>query len=147
MNKTQKSAWLNVAGVLLFFAFALYITIQIGVRHKPPERVWLYIWGSAFVLVTSIGIYFFRRKQSLAEPESDERDNLIKHRAVLAAFISVWPLFLTASVIPKFIIGANGSIPVFLLPIVTVCMFYIVLLVYSVAILIQYGRGAKGEEA
>ena len=143
MNKTQKGAWLTVAGVLLVLASTLYITIQIGVRHKPPERVWLCIWVSAFVLVTSIGIFFFRRKQSPPEPESDERDNLIKYRAVLAAFISVWPLFLAASVIPKFIVGANGSIPVFLLPIVTVFMFYIALLVYSVAVLIQYARGAK----
>jgi len=147
MNKTQKSAWLNTAGVLLVFAFALYITIQIGVRHRPPERILLCIWVSALVLVAGIGIYFFRRKQSPAEPESDERDNLIKHRAVLAAFVSVWPLFLTASAIPKFIVGASGSIPVFLLPIVTVCIFYFALLVYSVAVLIQYGRIAKGEES
>ena len=143
MNKTQKGAWFNVAGVLLVLASALYIIIQIGVRHKLPERVWLCIWASAFVLVTSIGIFFFRRKQSPAEPESDERDNLIKHRAVLASFISIWPLFLVASVIPQFIVGANGSIPVFLLPILTVFMFYIVLLVYSVAVLIQYGQGAE----
>lgn len=112
-----------------------------------PERVWLDIWVLAFMLVTIIGIYFLRRKQSPAEPESDERDNLIKHRAVLAAFISVWLLFLAVSILAKFVVGANGSIPVFLLPIVTVGVFYIVLLVYSIAVLVQYGRGSKGEKS
>jgi len=145
MNKTQKGAWFNVVGVLLVSAIASYLTIQIGIRHRPPEGIGRYIWLPAFIIIMGIGIYFFRRKQSHAEPDSDERDNQIKQKSCIAAFISVWPLFLAASVVPQFFVGLDGSIPVWSLPIVTVCLFYIVLLVYSVAVLIQYGRDAKGE--
>src|SRR4030042_2510550 len=141
MNKTQKGAWFNVAGVLLFLPFVFYLIIQIGIRHRLPERFWLYILGPALVLLIVIGMVLFRRKQSPAEPESDERDNQIKQRAVLAAFVSVLLLFLGASVVPQFIVGLDGSIPVWLLPIVNVLLFYIVLFVYSVAILFQSGRG------
>lgn len=143
MNKTQKGAWLNVTGVLLVLAIVSYLTIQIGIQHRPPEGLVLYIWIPAFIIIIGIGIYFIRRKQSPAEPDSDERDNQIKQKAWIAAFISVWPLFLAASVAPQFFIGLDGSIPVWSLPIVTVGLFYIVLLVYSIAVLIQYGRGGN----
>ena len=147
MNKTQKGAWFNLAGALLALAFASYLIIQIGIRHRPPVRVVLYIGLPAFILIVGIGIYFIRRKQSPAEPDSDERDNRIKQRAVLAAFISVWPLFSAASVAPQFFVGLDGSIPVWSLPIVTVCLFYVVLFVYSIAVLIQYRLGGKGEKS
>jgi amino acid transporter len=145
MNKTQKGAWLNVVGTLLVLVLALYLTIEIGIRHKFPERIWVFIWAPAFILVTVIGIVLIRRKQSPAEPEADERDKLIQYRAVLAAFVSVWLVLAAESVIPKFIVGPDGSLPVWLLPIINVGLFYIVLLVYSVAVLIQYGRRVKGE--
>ena len=146
MNKTQKGAWLNLVGTLLVLASALHLTIQIGVKHKPPERIWILIWGPALILVIIVGIFFIRKKQSPAEPESDERDKLIQYRAVLAAFVSVWLLLAAESLIPKFIVGADGSLPVWLLPIINVCLLYIVLLVYSIAVLIQYGWGRKGEK-
>jgi cobalamin synthase len=147
MNKTQKGVWLNLVGTLLVLASALFLTIQIGIRHRLPERIWIFIWALLFILVTVIGIILVCKKQSPAEPESDERDNQIKQRAWVAAFISVWPVFLAASVIPQFFVGLDGSVPVWSLPIVTVLLFYIVLFVYSIAVLIQYGRGAKGEKS
>jgi len=146
MNKTQKGAWFSIVSGLLALSIASYLTIQIGIRHKTPEGIGRYIWLPAFMLIMGIGIYFLRKKQSPAEPDSDERDNQIKHRAVLVAFISVIPLFLTASVIPQFFVGLDGSIPVWSLPIVTVLLFYIILLAYSIAVLIQYGRTGKGEQ-
>jgi len=49
-----------------------------------------------------------------------------------------------ATVIPWFAIGQDGSIPVYLLPIINFGIFLIVMLTYSTAILVQYGRwGAK----
>jgi hypothetical protein len=147
MNKTQKGAWLNVVGTLLVLASALHLTIQIGVKHKPPERIWLLIWAPAIILVSIVGLFLIRRKQSPEEPESDERDKLIQYRAVLAAFVSVWLLLAAECLIPKYIIGMDGSLPVWLLPIINVCMLYIVLLVYSIAVLIQYGRGVRGEKS
>ena len=143
MNKTQKGAWANIVGTILVFVIVSYLLYQIGIGHKPPPRIGFYIILCVCVLITGITIYFLRKKQSPNEPDSDERDNQIKQRAWIAAFISVWPLFLAASVVPQLFVGMSGSVPVWSLPIVTVLLFYIVLLVYSVTVLIQYGRGEK----
>ena len=147
MNKTQKGAWSCLAGAILFLSLSLYLIIQIGFRHSLPDGIGRYAWLPPFIIIMAIGIIFFRKKQSPNEPDSDERDNQIKQRSVLVAFISVIPLFLAASLIPQLFIGLDGSIPVWSLPIVTVCIFYIVLLVYSIAVLVQYARGGKGEKS
>ena len=147
MNKTQKGALCNIAGTFLVFAIVTYLVLQIGIRHMFPSQRGFYITMCSCLLIPTVLIYFLRRKQSPNEPESDERDNQIKQRAWVAAFISVWPLFLAASVAPQFWAGLDGSIPVWSLPIITVCIFYIVLLVYSIAVLIQYARGGKGEKS
>jgi ABC-type Fe3+ transport system permease subunit len=113
----------------------------------PPSRIVLNVTLCSCVLITGISLYFLRKKQSPTEPDSDERDNQIKQKAWIAAFVSVWPLFLAASIAPQFFVGLDGSIPVWSLPIVTVFLFYIVLLVYSIAVLIQYGCEGKGKKS
>jgi hypothetical protein len=151
MNKTQKGAWFNIAGTIVVFALAFYATFQITI-HKPsnngsPERILPYVFIIFFLLYIITGIIFLRKKQSPNEPESDERDKQIKQRAWIAALISTWVIFLAASVVPQFFVGLDGSIPVWLLPIVTVSLFYPVLFVYAVAILIQYGWTGKGDKS
>ncbi len=143
MNKTQKGALCNITGFILVFAIVSYLIVQLGIRHVPPSRTVFYVTLFACVLIPGISVYFLRKKQSPNEPDYDERDNRIKQRAWIAAFISVWPLFLAASVIPQLFVGLDGTIPVWLLPIVTVSLSYPVLLVYSIAVLVQYGWRAK----
>jgi hypothetical protein len=147
MNKTQKGAWLNVVTFLFVLVLVVYLIIQIGIRHKLPELYFVLIWAPAIILIMIVGLFFICRKQSPTEPDFDERDRLIEHRAVLAAFVSVWVTLAAESIIPKFIVGSNGSLPVWLLPIMNGCLFIIVWLVYSIAVLIQYGRGTRGEKS
>ena len=147
MNRTQKGAWYSLAGTTLFFTIPFYLIIRFAIQKEPPERFWLYLFPLIFLLYLVAGIFFLLRKQSPSEPDFDERDNRIKQKACIAAFISVWPLFLAASVIPQIFVGLDGSIPVWLLPIVTVSLFYPVMFVYAVAVLVQYCRGGKGEKS
>ncbi len=147
MNKTQKGAWFNLAGTSLVFALTFFVVFQIAFNKGHPEHFWPYLFILSFLLYIGAGIFFLRKKQSPKEPEFDERDNIIKQRAWIAAFISTWIIFLAASVFPQFFVGLDGSIPVWLLPIVTVSLFYPVLFVYSVAVLIQYSRTGKGEKS
>ena len=139
--------YVNLATLLLFLVMGAYMTVEIVVMRRVPDGLGRFFWLPAFLLITGIAIYFIRRKQSPAEVDSDERDEVIKKRAVLAAFVSVWIVLLTLSVIPRFIVGPDGSIPIWLLPILNVGVFYIVFLVYSVAVLIQYSRQAKGQSS
>ena len=147
MNKTQKSAWFSLAGTIFAFTVIFYLIFRLAIQKRPPDRFCAYLFPLIFLLYIVAGIFFLLRKQSPNEPDYDERDNRIKQKAWMAAFISVGPLFLTASVIPQFFVGLDGTIPVWLLPIVTVSLFYPVMLVYSIAVLVQYGWGAKGEKS
>jgi len=67
-------------------------------------------------------------------------------RAVLGAYSLFWLIFTAACMVPWFIIGPSGSIPVNVLPMMLVAITMILTLVHSVLILVQYGRG-KGEKS
>ncbi|MBN1972007.1 MAG: hypothetical protein JW787_00085 [Sedimentisphaerales bacterium] len=144
MNMTQKRAWYHVGIIsLVLAAVVFYLIVEIGLKYKLPESFWKYIWFPASMFITGIGISFLCIKYNTGEPWADERDKLIKLRAMLAAFISVIIALFGTSVIPIYILGRDGMLPVSFLPKINFCVLCLVLFVYSVAVLIQYGRGAK----
>jgi len=104
------------------------------------------MWLLVILFFTIVSVVLLRIKQSRAEVDFDERDNAIKKNAVMVSFISLWALLIAASIIPTLIVGDEGAIPVFFLPIINFGVFLIIMIIYSVAILVQYGRGAKGEQ-
>lgn len=111
-------------GTLLCFALGIYIAVEVFILRRLPEGFGRF-WGlPAFWLITGIAIIFIRKKQSPAEVDCDERDNFIKRRAVLASFVSVWILLFVSSMIPRFIVGQDGSIPVWMLPIINLGVFF-----------------------
>ena len=147
MNKTQRGALITLIGMVLDLGVVIFLFAKLFVFKALPGifdvLLVLLVWG----IVGGICILLYRKKQSAVEVESDERDDLIKKRAVMVSFVSIFILLAMASVIPRYIVGGGGSIPVYLLPIINVCIFILALLVYSVAVLVQYGRGGKdGEE-
>jgi len=147
MNKTQKTAWFNLASALLCIVISVWVAIEILVLHRIPEGIIRFWPVPVFCLFMAVSIILLRRRQSPAEVDSDERDNLIKKRAVIVSFVSVWILLFAASIIPRFIVGEKGTIAVWLLPIINLGVLLIVMLVYSVAVLVHYGREGKGEKS
>lgn len=142
MNKTQKGAWFTFGAAILLLTFGLIIFTQMftaGATSITLVRVWLLV----ILFFMGISAVLLRIKQSRAEVDFDERDNSIKKNAALVSFVSLWVLLFAASIIPGFVAGDTGSIPVCLLPIINFGVFLIVMLVYSVAILVQYGWGIK----
>jgi len=146
MNKTQKAAWFNLASALLCIAISVWVAVEILVLRRIPEGIIRFWPVPVFCLFMAVSIILLRRKQSPAEVDSDERDNLIKKRAVIVSFVSVWILLFAASIIPRFIVGDAELIPVSALPPVLFLIFLIVTLVWSVAVLVQYGRGGGDGE-
>ena len=147
MNRTQKGAWFALVGCLLNIAIAVYLIVKIYALKSPPRLFWggLSIIIAICVLLV-LSIVFYNKKQSPTEVESDERDKLIQKRAVLVSFVSVWILLGALSIILGFIPGVDGSIPVWLLAIINVCIFFIVMTIYHIAVLVQYGWGGKRGE-
>lgn len=141
MNKTQKDAWLCLIMTMLLLIFSVIVYGGVVAVGKPTR-----ITGGLFYIGLIIVLCFrlLWKKQSPAEADMDERDKFIKKRATLAAYFSLWGFFIAACIIPWFIVGPEGFIPVWVLPVTLFGVFIIVGLVYSVAILVQYGLG--GEE-
>ncbi|HUW20005.1 MAG TPA: hypothetical protein VMW16_11955 [Sedimentisphaerales bacterium] len=147
MNRTQKEAWFNVAAAVLCIPIIAWALARLFILKRIPEGFERFWPLPVFIIFIVTSIVVMRRKQSPTEVESDERDNLIKYRAVVACFVSVWILLAAATGIPQLAVGVKGSIPVWLLAFINVGVLLIALLVYSAAVLIQYGRGQKGEKS
>lgn len=145
MNRTQKTAWLNLSGFLANVTIFGYLLITILALKRLPNRLVILILLLLFGVPLAWGIFALRRKQSPAEPEADERDKTIMRNAVLASFFSTWLFLAVATLIPAFTLGQEGSLPVFLLPFIHFGVFCMAALVYFAAVLVQYGRARKGE--
>ena len=142
MNKAQKGAWFTLGLAILLLVFGIILFTAMFTSGTTATGLALF-WSLLILTYMIVPIFLLRRKQSHSEIVVDERDNCIRKNAVLASFISVWVLLFIASIIPSYVVGQYGSIPVILLPIINFGIFLIILLVYSVAILVQYGWGGK----
>ncbi len=142
MNKTQKGGCFILGTNALFLAFVIDVLIKMFSIEKP-KPTWLLLWGSLILGYMIISLIIVFRKQNPAEVESDERDSLIKKKAVSVSFVAVWPLLVVAGFIATRIVGDDGSIPVSLLPIIHIGVFLVIMLIYPAAILVQYGLGGK----
>jgi len=145
MNKTQKSAVFYLAMFLLWAVLITYAFLTMFVITPKVSPAWALLVPFGVIFITSL--FWVRKKQSPAEVESDERDGLIKKRAVIASFVSAWILLVVASVIPVYIVGEDGFMPVILLPAINVSILTITIPIYSIAVLVQYGRSDKGEKS
>jgi Na+/H+ antiporter NhaC len=147
--------------IVLMFAYVLFlmfITVnrEMALRtsnllKEAPEgfagRLFL-IFLPPIILMLPVGllIVWSLKRQSPREVEADERDKLIKTRAARAAFISAWIVLPVVSVIPQLVLGYNGCVPAWLLPISGIGVLVIVSMVHSAAILVQYGWKGKDNE-
>ena len=147
MNKTQKSAIFCLVTFLFCVVVMAYPFISIFILKSWPESLFRRFWSMiAYFVFIAASIIFLRKKQSPAEPDFDERDDLIKKRAIMVSLVSVWILLAASCIIPRFILGDEGAIPVYVLTFINMGIFMIAMLVYNVAVLIQYGRGGKDGE-
>ena len=151
MNKTQKSALFSLVYILLLIIFSVHSTKIILDVFSPegcPNALKIVLFWAflifGFMVLSAFLLY--RKKQSSAEVESDERDGLIKKRAVLVCFISVWILLISSYAVLWHIVGLDGSIPICILPLIYLGVFFAAMLVYNVTVLVQYGWGGKDGE-
>ena len=142
MNKIQKSAWFSLVGSLFFIILCVCLGVNMFVMQKMPSKN--FVWAvAAFCIFGGVGILWVLRKRRSTQVDSDERDRFIEKRAVLVSFISVWVLLAADTIIPRFVVGLDGSIPVWMLAIMNVAILYGASVVYYTAVLIQYGRGGR----
>jgi drug/metabolite transporter (DMT)-like permease len=150
MNRLQKKACLNLIAIATGFALgAIVAAVLLTVKVRMPLNLnTAHICGLVLAYLCGIAVasqILFRRKAD--KVDFDERDDVIRKRASLTAFTVFYLSFGSAVLLPFFILGPKGSVSVQAGPIIFVGGLIVVIVVFSVAILVQYGWTAKGEES
>lgn len=142
MNRAQKVAWFNltVTGTTLILS-AIAVGILAAIVGMPGALGGLGTLGLSGAL--GLSPLIFRKKKGQAKVTFDERDALIWRKAVLAGFVASYLFFVCVCMITWFIVGFDGSVPVNMLPMMIYGGLFALMLVQSIVILIQYGRGEE----
>ncbi len=143
MNQEQKRAWAIVISMSL--AAVLCVAALIS-RHFELGLPTILLFAAAAVVQGTGVLVCFRVPPDKGAVTSDERDKQIEKNTYLAGFGAVYLFVIVASFAPIAVLGEKASIPVTWLPGLLVgaglCQAYAM----SLATLIQYGRGGKGEQ-
>jgi hypothetical protein len=143
MNRLQKIAWYQL--VVIVASLGLTAVVVGVIVHGKGTR---YAHFGFLPLILLAFVHFDRLFFPIKAGEIvyDERDESIKKKAVTTAYTAFWVAFIFGCIIPWFILGPKGSVSVGVLPLMLFCAALVVRIVWSVAIIVQYGRGGnKGE--
>lgn len=144
MNRHQKIAWFT----LVIEAIALGLSmVAFGVAYfifgLPAHRA---VGGFGFIGImgfSALAPLLFKKDRD--KVQLDERDLLIWRKSMLAAYSVFWLLFVASAMVPFFVLGPEGTIPVIYLCWMVFGGMFVVMLVQSTVILEEYGWGRKGE--
>jgi hypothetical protein len=138
MNKWQKQARFT----LIVMAIALTLSLTaVGILRFVFYLKWhSAMAGFAFMALMALSrvdpsMFRIRSKK----PPLDERDLLIKRKAMIAAYWGFWPIFVSMAMAPFFVYGPDGKVPVTYLCWMVFVGMFVVMTLYSIAILNEYG--------
>lgn len=149
MNKAQKMACFNLTYSLLGIALGVCVYMHIKTAGFNQSTIWAYlnrVWLLLFMIIPPLSYFYLRKKQSSSEVDFDERDRAIKIKAKAVSFFALWAMLFVLAFFAMFYPGENGSIPVFILPIVFCGLVVFCTFTHSLGVLVQYRRGGKGEK-
>jgi hypothetical protein len=136
MNRHQKMAWMTVISISVALVLSL-VVVGILVSYVGMPRAWAGLGFMGLAGLAGLAPLLFRKDQ--AAVAWDERDQLYQRRAALAGFGAAYMVFGAACMIPFFVLGPSAMIRVTWLPMIFGGAGLSHYLVYSLAILSQYG--------
>ncbi len=146
MNSTQKTAWIFLFSFFFGAVGFVYVGSIIAFGRMPPRPFGHIVVGSvtlAGLALLALTIFFIAKRQSPAEPESDERDKMIRDRAAAISLLGSWLLLAIVMLVLGLTLGQTGSIPVYLLTVLLFGVWIVTTLIYAIAVLAQYGRAGR----
>ncbi|MBN2183641.1 MAG: hypothetical protein JW715_17160 [Sedimentisphaerales bacterium] len=144
MNAWQKNAWIS----LLFIAPLWLVFGQLPillVYLEGPKFLHLFAFACSTIVGGLMWLFLFfinKRKTTVF----DERDQFIFIRATLVSYVVLWLYFIAACIYAWLRADPERSVSVNMMPMVIVGGIAVFLIVQSIATLVQYGRGGKGEQ-
>ncbi len=146
MNRCQKIAWYNLIVILVSLALTGAAVGTLAIIVGMPGA----LGGLGFLGISGLlglsPILFRTKRGQLGFLGFDERDLQIYRRAIIVAYSIFWVFFTAACMVPWFIIGPKGNIPVYVLPGMLAGGFVIVQLIQSIVTVILYSMGGKNHE-
>ena len=146
MNRYQKLAWWNL--IVITFTIIL-TTTAVAIEFHIRGYSTLGLYFIAPLVLLRFNPFLFKKPQSEGGVLSDERDSFIVKRAVSFAYTTFWIVFIVSSFALHIFMGMGpkSSVPTIILPLMAVGGAVFMKIVCSAAILVQYGRGGKGEKS
>ena len=140
MNRMQKMAWFLVITIsTAILASAATVTVLYFKVGFP--RAWSGLGALGIVGIGGLAPLFFRKDSRAVI--FDERDSLIQRRAALTGFALAYMLMGLTCMVPFIVLGPKATVSIAWLPSIFGLAGISHYLSYSVAILVQYGRGSK----
>jgi hypothetical protein len=144
MNRWQKIAWYNIVVILATLSITMITVGVLAMKYGFPKALsGLGFLGTLGLLGLS-GIIF---KQKKGQTDFDERDKMIFYKSIQITYATLWPVLTAACMIPWVIVGPNNSISSNTLPLMLGAIGVSMTLLQSLATLVQYGWGNKGEKS
>jgi len=143
MNRTQKIALYNLIVIVISLSFSAGAVTIMALTFGFPSA----FAGFGFLAIcifTTLAPLFFR-KDKQCKVEHDERDILIIKNSELTANNCSNIYFVLVSITALLVFGLNGTVSVLTLPVMIAGAYAISGLARSVSVLVQYGKGARGE--
>jgi hypothetical protein len=146
MNRYQKLAWFNlivITATILITTTA--VAIELHMRGYSTIAPGFIVIGA----LLKLNPFLFKKPKGRNKVVSDERDEFIVKRAVSFAYITFWVVFFVSSFALHIFMGMGpkSSVPTITLPLMAFGGALLMMIVCSVAILVQYGRTGKGEKS
>jgi hypothetical protein len=144
MNRWQKIAWFNLAVILMCLLFSGMAIAVLAFVVALPLRAALGGLGFMGIIgFTGLSPFLFRKAKG--QVEFDERDQHFCMRAWFLGYCASYLFFVIVCMTTWFIHGPKGTISVNVLPLTVLGGLMVLILVHSLAILGQYGRGGVKE--
>ena len=141
MNRYQKLAWWNlivITATIIITSTA--IAIEFHIRGYSTTGLFFFVVPLALL---KLNPFLFKKPHGQDKVVSDERDKLIKKRAVSFAYTTFWIVFVVSSFALHIFMGMGpkSSVPTIILPLMAVGGALFMKIICSIAILVQYGWG------
>ncbi len=144
MNRYQKLAWFNL---IVITATIIITSTAVAIEIHMRGYSTIGGWFVAILVLLKFKPFLFKKPQGEDTVVCDERDILIINRAKSFAYTTFWIVFVVSSLAVHIFMGMGpkSSVPTITLPLMAVGGALFMKILCSTAILVQYGRGNKGE--